>query len=161
MTPALIITASAAVLVAAASAEPATSQTKPQYEPAPAAMDARLSASDVSTREDAAKLAEAEFLIADVNLDGAVDAAEFGALAKASTPAGEAGAARMTAKSPTPEEAFAAISKGKLSFSKADLVAARTASFDKADADKSKTLNDAEKKKFAVLLAVRSASEEF
>lgn len=161
MTPAILITVSALALVATASAEPAAGQAKPQHEPAPMTEDNVIGASDVTTREDAAKLAESEFLIADANLDGAVDAAEFKSLAKAGTSAGDAAAAKMTMKSPTPEEAFAAISKGKLSFTKVDLIAARTASFDKADADKSKALNDAERKKFAELVTTRTAEESF
>jgi hypothetical protein len=150
----MLITAITLALISAASAEQAASQAKPQYEPAPMAVEDSIAANKVTTRDDAAKLAETEFANADANLDGAVDQAEFSAFASASAPADQASA---SATAPTAEQAFTAIAKGKPSFTKADLVAARIASFDKADADKNKALNDTERKKFTELLTIKIA----
>lgn len=151
----LLTCASAAALIASAAfaEETAQNKTAPKYE----AQSATITPAKVATREDAKKLAEAQFLIADANVDGAIDGAEFSALAQSTAKADAASAAGdVVVNAPTPDEAFALISKGDGKITKQELIEARTMSFEAADANRDKALDAAEKRKFAALIMVRS-----
>ena len=112
--------------------------------------EAAMTPENVKSREDAAKLGEAEFILADADADGALNEAEFVKL--------EA----MTAKPANPTEAaptapapsmFAVVAGEDAKVSKEELAAARVASFDAADADLNRTLSDSERQVFASLIA--------
>jgi len=103
----------------------------------------------VTTRDDAAKLGEAEFLLADTDADGWLNGSEFAKLeASLSKPAG--------ATLPTPAASsvslFSAIAGEDGQISKAELSAARVASFDAADADLNRTLSETERQVFTSLI---------
>ncbi len=113
--------------------------------------------SKVTTREDAQKLGETQFLAADVNVDGFVDGVEFAAF---STDAAKLGADKtsgdMVVDAPSADQAFAAIAKGDGKITKQEMIDARTKSFEAADGNRDKSLDAAEQKKFAALTMVRS-----
>lgn len=143
----LITAAAALALVAGASAgEPAKKGAVKLKTDAQAAMTPER----VKTREDAARLGEAEFILADADADGFLGEAEFVKL--------EA----MTAKTANPDESvptapapsmFTAVAGEDAKVSKEELAAARVASFDAADADLNRTLSDSERQVFAALIA--------
>jgi hypothetical protein len=110
----------------------------------------------VKTREDAAKLGEAEFTLADADADGSLNEVEFAKLeAMLSKPEG--------AVSPTPAAAeasmFTAVAGEDGKVSKEELASARVASFDAADADLNRTLSDSERQVFASLIAAPKPAE--
>ncbi len=143
----LITTAAALALVAGANAgEPATKGAVKLKTNAEAAMTPE----SVKTREDAAKLGEAEFIIADADADGFLSEAEFVKLE--SMAAKQAGATVATTAAAAPSM-FATIAGEDGKVSKEELAAARVASFDAADADLNRTLSDSERKVFASLIA--------
>ena len=111
--------------------------------------EASITPQTVKTREDAAKLGEAEFTLADADANGALSEVEFAKLeAMLAKPEG--------ATAPTPAAAessmFGAIAGEDGQVSKQELAAARVASFDAADADLSRTLSDSERQVFASLI---------
>ena len=111
--------------------------------------EASITPQTVKTREDAAKLGEAEFMLADADANGALNEVEFARLeAMLAKPEG--------ATAPTPAAAessmFGAIAGEDGQVSKQELAAARVASFDAADADLNRTLSDSERQVFASLI---------
>ena len=111
---------------------------------------AAMTPESVKTREDAAKLGEAEFILADADADGFLNEAEFVKLeAMAAKPANPAEAA-PTAPQPS---MFTAVAGEDAKVSKEELAAARVASFDAADADLNRTLSESERQVFASLIA--------
>ncbi len=141
-----------------ASASPsATMQTEatPGYTAAPATASFDMTAADVATQEDARKLAELEFLRADVNVDGSIDKAEFVAF---TTPPSDAAAAPVNSKAATADSLFVKIAKNDAAISQTDLIDARIKSFDEADADDNRSLSAKEKQRFAAMLAAKPAA---
>lgn len=149
--------AGASVIALASTAAFADPSAKPgetaRYMTNPERAEAAITPAEVTTRDDAKKLADAEFKLADVNADGAIDPAEFATYAALN--ATKQDAAVETA--PPTDTAFAAISKGDKAISKAELAEARGKSFDSADGNKDKLLDPLEQKKFAALIAVKPA----
>jgi len=143
----LITSAAALALVATANAgEPAKKAAAKTKAAAPQSMTIDA----VKTREDAMKLGEAEFLLADADADGVLVEAEYSKLeAMQPKPAGALTATTAAA----PPAQFAAIAGEDGRISKEELAAARVASFDAADADLNSVLSDSEHKVFARLLA--------
>jgi hypothetical protein len=138
----------------AAVADPASKSSEPaRYLSTPESAEAAMTPADVTTKDDAKKLAEVEFKLADANGDGAIDAAEFASYAALT--AKKQGVQSETA--PPPDSAFAAIAKGDTNISKEELADARGKSFDAADANKDKILDPLEQSKFAALIAVKPA----
>lgn len=125
----------------------------PKYEPATA--PSAMSAIDVTTREEAAKLADWQFAIADANADGAVDADEFSAFVAADAQAA-AGQAPIENAEPA-DKAFAAIARTDKKISKEELAEARAKSFDKADANGDQSLDALEQQRFAALVTAKPA----
>ncbi len=111
-----------------------------------------ISPERVATRDDAQKLADAEFLIADANVDGAVDKSEFETLVTAPDTSDPAIAPKI-------EKAFAAIAKNDGKISRQEMIEARSTSFDKADVNRDKNLDEGEKQIFAALVAIKPAAE--
>jgi hypothetical protein len=155
----LLTSAAAIALVStAALADPAAPTTAaaeatPQYQMAPEASDAAaISPIDVTTKDDAQKLADTEFLAADANADGVVDETEFAARAADAAMADPLAVAKDAAPA---DKAFAAIAKGDKKISKQELVDAREKNFDEADANRDKMLDALEQQKFAALVAVK------
>ncbi len=117
---------------------------------------ATLTPDMVKTREDAAKLGEAEFILADADADSSLNGAEFAKLeASLQKPAGAALPSPAALKSGM----FPAIAGEDGAVSKEELAAARVASFDAADADLSRTLSDTERQVFASLIVAPRADE--
>ncbi len=109
----------------------------------------------INSREDAAKLGEGEFTLADTDASGFLDKAEFARLEAAlKKPEG--------AITPSPAAAqagmFAAVAGEDGLVSKEELAAARVASFDAADADLNRTLSDSERQVFAALIVAPKAA---
>jgi hypothetical protein len=110
----------------------------------------------VTTRDDAKKLAETEFLTADVNVDGGVDKSEFAAFStEAAKAAGDKPAGDLVVSAPSVDEAFMSIAMGDAKITKQEMIDARAKSFDAADGNKDKTLDGAEQSKFAALTMVK------
>lgn len=143
-----LMTASAALaLVAAANAgEPAKKgavKMKTDAQPS-------MTVGAVKTREDALKLGEDEFTLADVDADGFLTETEFAKLeAMQAKPAGALTATPAAA----PSAQFPAIAGEDGKISREELAAARVASFDAADADLNRVLSDSERRVFASLVA--------
>ncbi len=143
----LIIAVAGLALVAGANAgEPAKKGAVNLKTDAAAAMTPE----DVKTREDAAKLGETEFALADADADGSLNEAEFVKL-EAMTMKPET-AIGSTPVGPQPSM-FAAVAGEDAKVSKEELAAARVASFDAADADLNRTLSESERQVFASLIA--------
>lgn len=133
----------------AAMADPnAEAGAKPQFKPEAAESSMMISPAQVSSRDDAQKLGDSEFLIADVNVDGAVDKPEFEAFV---------GAAPDDADAAAVDKSFAAIAKGDSKITRQEMIDARTKSFDQADANRDKRLDAAEQKQFAALVTAKPA----
>lgn len=159
MMKAILVSASALALVAtAAVAEGTAGKTTPQYKPDAAA----AAPASVDTRADVQKLAEAQFLAADVNVDGALDLKEFVALS--TDAAKQADATKptddMAALAPTAEEAFKDIAKADSEITRQELVDARARSFDAADTNNNAKLDESEQQRFAALTAVKPQAPE-
>lgn len=158
----LFMTGAGAIALAstAALADPAqTTQTAPsenavQYMTEPAPAERAMTPLDVATRADSQKLAATEFAVADTNKDGTIDETEFAAFAAYS---GQANAGVEPAKATPAEKAFVVMAKGDGKISKEELADARGKSFDVADANRDKTLDKLEQRKFASLIAVKPA----
>ncbi len=158
-----LLTSSAAIALVstAALADPAatvnaSAEAMPQYQAAPEANGpAMISPIDVTTKDDAQKLADTQFLAADMNADGVVDESEFAALAASTALTDPLAAASEAAPA---DKAFAAIAKGDKQISKQELAAARAKTFDEADANRDKMLDALEQQKFAALVAVKPAT---
>lgn len=150
----LLTSAAAAALIfnAAAATEANEKSSTPKYQPAEAVQP--IKPEEVATREDAAKLADWQFELADVNADGAIDAEEFAAFVAVTS---KNDGAMATEKAEKPDAAFAKIAKADKFISKEELVEARAKSFDAADVDGSKTLDPLEQQRFAALVAVKPA----
>lgn len=143
-------------------------------EPAPI-----LDVAQVSTRDDAKLLAEAEFKQADLDMNGEISKDEFIAYASVKTtrnisepattatvtepantalntePAAE-GDADIEANLPaTAEEQFAMLSKDDEEISKDEMIEARVAGFEEADANDDEVLDDNERQKFVALVEVK------
>lgn len=119
------------------------------------------SVAQVTTRDDAEKLAETQFLLADANADGTIDKAEFTAFSKSQANFGAPVAAEepAAAAATTPEQAFTAIAKSDSKISEDELVEARTNSFDAADVNRDKTLDASEQQKFAAMTMVDAETD--
>ncbi len=142
----LLTSAAALALVATASAGEPAQKGAVKFKPE---ARAAMTPDAVKTRDDAAKLGEAEFMLADADTDGALSEPEFAKLeAMLKKPEGAA--------PPTPASAessmFAAVAGDDGRIAKEELAAARVASFDAADADLNRTLNDSERQVFASLI---------
>lgn len=143
----LITTAAALALVAGANAgEPAKKSAVKMMKEAPAAM----TPDSVTTRDDAMRLAEAEFNLADADADGFLSEGEFAKLEAMLAKPADASAA---APAPAAPGVFAAVAGEDGKVSKEELAAARVASFDAADADLNRTLSDSERQVFTALIA--------
>lgn len=156
MSAGAIALASTAALAdpAAGGAEPPA--ISPQYQAPPENERLMISPIDVTTKDQAQKLADVEFLVADANAEGVVDEAEFSAFAADASNIGANGAA--IADGQPLDKAFAAIAKADKKISKQELIDARAKSFDAADANRDKVLDPLEQQKFAALVAVKPAS---
>lgn len=151
--------ASALVLVAtAAAADPAATKAREEA----VAKDAtaylapetkrEVTPKEVATKDDAMALAAAEFLRADVNVDGVLDKAEFAML----LPAMDAAATAKPDKAAAVDASYAKIAGDDAMITQAELVADRTEVFEKADANKDQMLDKVESRKFATLVAVNA-----
>lgn len=149
----LITSAAALALVAGAHAgEPA----KKGADKLKTDAEAPMTPESVKTREDAARLGEAEFILADADTDGFLNEAEFAKLeAMVASPAGATAATPAGA----PPSMFPAIAGDDGKVSKAELAAERVASFDAADADLNRTLSESERQVFASLVAAPKAQK--
>ena len=164
-----ILCASFAVLATAAAAQ------EPAPAKAPEETAAIIDAKQVGTRDEAKLYAASEFLQADQNADGKIDKEEFIAYASVRAPmydplaertadaVGEKNANKAEKlesaaadKAKNAEEQFAAISKGDEAISKNEMVEARVAQFDAADADKDETLDASERVQFAALTTLKA-----
>jgi hypothetical protein len=139
-----------ALATAAYAGEPAEKGAVKMKASAPAA----ITPESVKTREDAAKLGEAEFVLADADGNGSLSEVEFAKLeSMLRKPEG--------ATSPSPALAevsmFSAIAGEDGVVSKEELAAARVASFDAADADLNRVLSDSERQVFASLIVAPKA----
>ena len=135
----------------AAMADPnAGAGANPQFKPDAAEASLMISPTEVSSRDDAQKLGDAEFLIADINVDGAVDKSEFGALV---------GATPDSADAPSLDRNFAAIAKGDGKITRQEMIDARTKNFDQADANRDKRLDAGEQEQFAALVTRKPAAK--
>jgi len=146
--------AAGALAISAAAANPSDkSAPKPTYKPAEKAE--MIDPIAVTTKEDAALLAEQQFAAADLNADGAIDAQEFAAFVAitAEANAGLPGAPDETAA--PADEAFKAIAKDDMMISKDELTEARAKSFKTADVDGNKALDALEQQRFASLIAAK------
>lgn len=147
----LITGAGALALVAAANAGEPAQKGAVKFKPE---ARATMTPESVKTREDAAKLGEAEFALADADANGSLSEVEFAKLeATLKKPEG--------AIAPTPASAevsmFPAVAGEDGQVSKEELAAARVASFDAADADLNRTLSDSERQVFASLIVAPKA----
>ena len=151
----LLTSAAAGALIfnAAAATEANEQASKPKYQPTGTVEPVKPI--DVTTREDAAKLADLQFDLADVNADGAIDAEEFAAFVAVASRTESAATLEKAEKS---DAAFAAIAKADKLISKEELIEARAKSFDAADADGSKSLDPLEQQRFAALVAAKPAA---
>lgn len=135
----------------AAMADPnAEAGAKPQFKPDASEASLMISPNEVSSRDDAQKLGDAEFLIADINVDGAVDKSEFGAFV---------GAAPDDADAAAVDKTFASIAKGDGKITRQEMIDARTKNFDQADANRDKRLDTAEQRNFATLVTGKPAAK--
>lgn len=146
-----LIGASVAVIATAACA-----QEQPGTAEAPALKEetAIVDASQVATREDAKTYAESEFALADLNMDGKVDRAEFIEYASIRAPApvlNEEGDVTASNEAQTAEEQFAEMSNGDEELSQTELVETRVAQFDEADENDDAALDEEERIQFAML----------
>ena len=126
-----------------------------------------IDAAQVTTRTDAEIYAASEFKQADLDRNGSVDENEFIAYAAAKAPLEDAPAGGMAALEGEPEgdaagpasaeEQFAEISKGDDAITETDMVEARVADFEAADANKDDVLDDAERAQFASLVSLKTA----
>lgn len=147
----LITGAGALALVAAANAGEPAQKGAVKFKPE---ARATMTPESVKTREDAAKLGEAEFALADADANGSLSEVEFAKLeATLKKPEG--------AIAPTPASAevsmFPAVAGEDGQVSKEELAAARVASFDAADADLNRTFSDSERQVFASLIVAPKA----
>ncbi|MFN0024168.1 MAG: hypothetical protein ACKVS5_09745 [Parvularculaceae bacterium] len=110
---------------------------------------ATITPESVKTRDDAARLGEAEFVLADADANAFLNEAEFIKLETMLLK--PAGASAVTAGAP-PASMFDLIAGEDSKVSKEELAAARAASFDAADADLNKALSDSERQVFASLI---------
>ncbi|GEM_PF-5561056 len=124
-------------------------------------------AAKVTTRDDAMRFAESEFSEADLNDNGALDREEFLAYQAAKNPAdaqsinnSTVGEAERAALETAAEEKFAAISNGDELVSKSELIEARIADFDEADANDDDKLDTVERQKFAQLVIPQSSETQ-
>lgn len=131
----------------------------PQYEPQRVDAAATIAPIDVTTKDDAQRLADAQFAAADVNADGMIDPGEFAAYAVAQSAAGEplSAEAEITVEAEPADAAFAAIANGDQKISKDELTEAREQDFAEADVNADATLDASEQKKFAALVTVTPA----
>jgi hypothetical protein len=162
MIKSLLTSAAAIALVStAALADPAatvnaSAEAMPQYQATPEANGpAMIAPIEVTTKDDAKKLADTQFLAADTNTDGVVDESEFAALAADAALTDPLAAASDAAPA---DKAFAAIAKGDKKISKQELADARAKNFNEADGNSDKILDALEQQKFAALVAVRPAA---
>lgn len=151
---------------------------------APAVETPVLEAAEVSTRDEARAYAEQEFELADLNRDGKVTQPEYvsfvrgqlAARAKAATSdrreeqvelsedkthfvaTAEPPSDRAALTGAVPAALFQALSGGEETINKKILVKARLANFKQADANRDKTLDEAERQKFGDLVWLREAS---
>jgi hypothetical protein len=147
----LITAASALALVAAANAGEPAQKGAVKFKPE---TRATMTPDTVKSREDAAKLGEAEFVLADADANGSLSEVEFAKLeATLMKPEG------ATAPAPALAEVsmFPAVAGEDGAVSKEELAAARVASFDAADADLNRTLSDSERQVFASLIVAPKA----
>ncbi len=147
----LITAASALALVATASAGEPGQQGAVKFKPG---ARASMTPETVKTREDAAKLGEAEFVLADADANGFLNEVEFARLeASLKKPEGAITPAPVSAE----VSMFPAVAGEDGQVSKDELAAARVASFDAADADLNRTLSDSERQIFASLIVAPKA----
>ncbi|HBK91468.1 MAG TPA: hypothetical protein DDZ68_07340 [Parvularcula sp.] len=147
----LITAASALVLVATANAGEPSQKAAVKFKPeARATMTLEM----VRTREDAAKLGEAEFTLADADANGSLNEIEFAKL-EATLMKPESAPAPAPALSEASK--FPAIAGEDGAVSKEEFAAVRAASFDAADVDLNRTLSDGERKVFASLIVAPKA----
>ncbi len=140
----LFCTGTIAFASTAAMADPnAEAGVNPQFKSEAAESSLMISPAEVSSRDDAQKLGDSEFLIADANVDGAVDKSEFNIFASAAPDGADAAALDKT---------FIAIAKGDSKITRQEMIDARTRSFDQVDGNRDKRLDPAEQKKFATLV---------
>ena len=121
----------------------------------------------VTTRTDAELYAASEFRQADLDRNGAVDENEFIAYAAVKAPLEDAPSGDMTALDGEPEgdaagpanaeDQFAELSKGDGAITETDMVEARVADFEAADANEDEMLDDAERAQFALLVSLKTA----
>lgn len=130
-----------------------------------------IDAAQVTTRTDAELYAASEFKQADLDQNGSVDENEFIAYAAVKAPLEDAPAGDMAdgmaalegepegdaAGPASAEEQFAEISKGDDAITETDMVEARVADFEAADANKDDVLDDAERAQFASLVSLKAA----
>jgi NAD/NADP transhydrogenase alpha subunit len=115
---------------------------------------AAMTPDTVKTREDAAKLGESEFILADADANGSLSEVEFAKLeASLGKPEGAITPAPVSAE----VSMFPAVAGEDGEVSKEELAAARVASFDAADADLNRTLSDSERQVFASLIVAPKA----
>ncbi|MDZ7628908.1 MAG: hypothetical protein U5J99_10950 [Parvularculaceae bacterium] len=147
----LITAASALALIVTANAGEPARKGAMQSEPE---ARAALTPQTVKTREDAAKLGEAEFTIADADASGALNESEFAKVeAGMKKPEGAITASLALAEA----SMFKVIAGEDGQVTKEELAAARVASFDAADADLSRSLSDSERQVFASLIVAQKA----
>ncbi|MBI1391099.1 MAG: hypothetical protein GC152_00010 [Alphaproteobacteria bacterium] len=115
---------------------------------------------DVRTIDDARAYAEDQFDAADANGDDSLDGAEFRSLASLGADdaietesLAEADPAVNAGAETTSDAQFALISKGDGAISRDDLVEARSADFDLADANGDDQLDEAELRRFTALVS--------
>lgn len=147
----LITAVSALALVATANAGEPVQKGAVKFKPE---TRATMTPESVKTREDAAKLGEAEFVLADADASGALNESEF-----AKFEAGMKKPEGATTASPALAETsmFTVIAGEDGHVSKEELAAARVASFDAADADLNRSLSDSERQVFASLIVAPKA----
>ncbi|MGD9801662.1 MAG: hypothetical protein AB7F91_11800 [Parvularculaceae bacterium] len=154
----LTTVASSALVLTAAAANPpeaTTSATAPTPKYQPVEAETPITPVAVTTKEDAAKLADWQFAVADVNADGSIDEEEFAAFVAASAEESAGLPGAPDEKSEPASKAFEMIAKSDKKITKAELVDARSKSFDKADADGDKALDALEQQRFAALIAAK------
>lgn len=158
----LLMSAGAIALIStAALADPAAggaeqAAASPQYQAPPENERLMISPIDVTTKDQAQKLADVQFLVADANADGVIDEGEFSAFA--ADAANATANVVATADGQPADKAFASIAKTDKKITKQELVDARAKSFDAADANRDKVLDPLEQQKFAALVTVKPAS---
>lgn len=135
-----------------ASQESADAQATPAYAAPAADGPSQMAPTDVATKADASKLAESEFLRADLNVDGMIDKSEFARFVSETAKAASAPAADAQ----NVDAAFRKIATGDEQITLDELSKSRAKFFDAADENRDLALDAGERTKFAALVSVRA-----